>query len=113
MLAVKHVDNLVMVSGLSAVFMPFPPGQVPEGVELQTDAVLRKAGQILSEAGSDLSKVISIRIYLREFTRDFPRMERIYRKYFPGDQGPLRTCVGVTHLVRDAQVEIEMIATKA
>lgn len=85
---------------------------LPQGVEAQTRRVMDNLIIILGELGLDLSHVLSCRVYLTEFQRDYAQMNATYRSYFPEDRLPARTCVGVTGLARDALVEIDMVAKR-
>ena len=85
---------------------------LPEGVEAQTRRVMDNLIIVLAELGLDLSHVLSCRVYLTEFYRDYQTMNETYKSYFPADQLPARTCVGVTGLAKEALVEIDMVARR-
>ena len=85
---------------------------LPEGVEAQTRQVMDNLSIVLGELGLDLSHVLSCRVYLTDFYRDYDTMNSTYRTYFPKDRLPARTCVGVTGLAREALVEIDMVARR-
>ena len=67
---------------------------------------------VLGELGLDLSHVLSCRVYLTEFYRDYEIMNETYKSYFPVGRLPARTCVGVTGLAKQALVEIDMVARR-
>ena len=67
---------------------------------------------VLGELGLDLSHVLSCRIYLTHFERDYDRMNALYKSYFPADRLPARTTIGVTGLARGALVGIDMVAQR-
>ena len=85
---------------------------LPEGVEAQTRRVMDNLTIVLDELGLDLSHVLSCRVYLTDFYRDYDMMNSTYKSYFPEDRLPARTCVGVTGLAREALVEIDMLARR-
>ena len=85
---------------------------LPDGIKAQTRRVMDNLIIVLSELGLDLSHVISCRVYLNEFYRDYEAMNTTYKSYFPADRLPARTCVGVTGLAREALVEIDMVARR-
>jgi len=70
--------------------------------------VLSNLETVLKAAGSDLSKVIKINIYLKSFA-DFAQMNEVYITRFTAPM-PARTCVGVSELPFNAEVEIECVA---
>ena len=75
---------------------------LPEGVAAQTRRVIDNLVIVLKNLGLGLDHVMSCRIYLKEFERDYETMNRVYRDYFSEGRLPARTCVGVTALARRA-----------
>ncbi len=67
---------------------------------------------VLGELGLALEHVLSVRVFITEFERDYEAMNEAYKSYFPADRLPARTCVGVTGLARNALVEIDMVAKR-
>jgi reactive intermediate/imine deaminase len=107
-----EVDGWVFLTGQ----MPTDPNDadspLPEGVEAQTRRVMDNLVLVLEGIGLSLQDVVSVRIFLTEFKRDFYPMNNIYKSYFPDDKLPSRTCIGVTALAVDALVEIDFIARR-
>ena len=85
---------------------------LPEGVGAQTRRVMVNLVIILDGLGLGLDHVLSCRVFITEFQRDYEAMNDAYKSYFPPDRLPARTCVGVTGLARAALVEIDMIARR-
>ena len=83
-----------------------------DGVGDQTRRVMDNLIIVLEGLGLGLEHVLSCRVYITEFKRDFDAMNEVYRSYFPADRLPARTCIGVTGLARDALVEIDMVARR-
>ncbi|MDB4826874.1 RidA family protein [Gammaproteobacteria bacterium] len=94
--------------------MPTDPNDdlapLAEGIEAQTRRVMDNLIIVLDGLGLTLAEVLSCRVYLTEFKRDFELMNDVYRSYFPSDRLPARTCIGVTGLARNALVEVDMVA---
>ena len=67
---------------------------------------------ILNEMQLGLGNVLSTRVFLTNFKRDYEAMNNIYKSYFAKDRLPARTCVGVTDLALGALVEIDMVARR-
>jgi 2-iminobutanoate/2-iminopropanoate deaminase len=86
--------------------------QIPELIEPQTHKVFDNLKQVLTSLKLDLSHVVSARVFLTQFERDYSPMNAVYAKYFPADRMPARTCVGVTALARGCLVEIDFIARR-
>jgi 2-iminobutanoate/2-iminopropanoate deaminase len=83
-----------------------------DGVAEQTRRVMDNLIIVLQGLGLGLEDVLSCRVFITEFKRDYDAMNETYKSYFPADRLPARTCVGVTGLARDALVEIDMIARR-
>ncbi len=96
--------------------MPTDPNDdnasLPEGVAAQTRRVINNLVIVLENLGLGLGQVMSCRIYLTEFERDYETMNEVYRDYFAEGRLPARTCIGVTALARGALVEIDMVARR-
>lgn len=85
---------------------------LPDGIEAQTHRVMKNLVVVLENLGLGLEHVVSGRVFLTHFQRDYEAMNGIYAAYFPADRRPARTCIGVTGLARDALVEIDFIARR-
>ena len=83
------------------------------GIDLQTRRGMDNLVIVLQGLGLSLEHVLSCRVYLTEFERDYKLMNNTYQSYFSPNRLPARTCVGVTALARDALVEIDMIARRS
>jgi len=96
--------------------MPTDPNDdsaaLAEGIEAQTRRVMDNLIIVLEGLGLGLEHVLSCRVYITEFKRDYETMNETYKSYFPADRLPVRTCIGVTGLARDALVEIDMVARR-
>ena len=96
----------------------FTSGQIPinpatgaieaEGIEAQTEQVMKNLGAVLKEAGSDYEKAIKTTCFLADIA-DFASFNAVYAKYFTGK--PARSCVAVKDLPKGALVEVEVVAT--
>ena len=104
-------DGWIQLTGQMPTY-PDDAKPLPDGVEAQTRRVMDNLIIVLGELGLDLSNVLSCRVYLTDFYRDYDVMNETYKSYFPADRLPARTCVGVTGLAREALVEIDMVAKR-
>ncbi|MEO6487585.1 MAG: Rid family detoxifying hydrolase [Thermoanaerobaculia bacterium] len=90
------------------------PGLMPGGghdIEVQTRACIENIRTILEEAGSSLSKVVDVTVYLTDMKNDFERFNKVYAEYL-GTVQPTRTTVGVDSLPTPISVELKVIAGK-
>ena len=85
---------------------------LPEGIQAQTRRVMDNLSIILNEMKLGLENVLSTRVFLTNFKRDYEPMNNIYKSYFANERLPARTCVGVTDLALGALVEIDMVARR-
>ena len=108
-----EADGWVFVTGQMPTLPDDDAAPLPEGVAAQTKRVMDNLVLVLKGVGLSLEHVVSARIFLTEFKRDYATMNAIYAAYFPSARLPARTCIGVTGLARDALVEIDFIARRA
>lgn len=109
-------DGWVFVTGQ----MPFPVTATetstdlayPEGIEAQTHQVMRNLEIVLKGCRLDLSHVLSARVFLLHFDRDYDAMNAVYAGYFAPGRRPARTCVGVNGLAKGALIEIDLVARR-
>ena len=105
-------DGWVQLTGL----MPTDPiddtKPLPNGIQTQTRRVMDNLAIILNEMQLGLENVLSTRVFLTNFKRDYEPMNNIYKSYFENNRLPARTCVGVTDLALGALVEIDMVARR-
>ena len=106
-----ETDGFVFVTG-QMPDTPDAPGQLPEGIEAQTRAVMENLRLVLAGIDLGFEHVAMARIYLTRFKQDYPAMNATYRSYFPPDRLPARTCVGVTGLAYDALIEIDLVCRR-
>ena len=85
---------------------------LPDGIQAQTKRVLGNLSIILNELQLGFENVLSTRVFLTNFRRDYEPMNNVYKSYFPADKLPARTCIGVTDLALGALVEIDMVAKR-
>jgi 2-iminobutanoate/2-iminopropanoate deaminase len=107
-----ETDGWVFVTGQMPTDPDDDAAPLPEGVVAQTRRVMDNLILVLGGMGLALEHVVSARIFLTEFKRDYPAMNETYQAYFAPKRLPARTCVGVTGLARDALVEIDFIARR-
>ena len=95
----------------------FASGQVPinpetakvieGGIEAQTEQVCKNIEAVLTEAGTDFSKVVKTTCFLADIN-DFKACNEVYANYFTSK--PARSCVAVKDLPLGVSVEVEIIA---
>lgn len=80
---------------------------VTGGVETETKQTMANIEGLLKEIGATFENVVKTTIFLKDIA-DFTTVNQIYGGYFRKDP-PARSTVEVSHLPRNAKVEIEVI----
>ena len=107
-----EADGWVFLTGQMPTDPKDADAPLPEGVEAQTRRVMDNLILVLEGMSLGLEDVVSVRIFLTEFKRDFYPMNEVYKSYFPEGKLPSRTCIGVTALAVGALVEIDLIVRR-
>lgn len=104
--------------GIKANGFVFCSGQIPANPETgelvkgsiteQTRQSLSNVKGVIKAAGSSMSKVAKVTVYLKDMN-DFAEMNAEYTKWF-SEPHPARAAVEVARLPKDVGVEIEAIA---
>lgn len=104
--AVKY-GNLIFVSGQTSDD-PVTHEPVKDSVASQTERILTHIKYILEAAGSDLSQVLKVNVYLSEWEHK-AEMNEVYVRFFPHNP-PARIAMAVKGLDAGLDVEIDCIA---
>ena len=104
------VDGFVYTAGQIALD-PASGEIVPGGVTEQTERVFANLRAILAAAGTELGAVVKTTVFLTDMA-DFKAMNEVYARAF-GEHRPARSTVAVAGLLRNGNVEIEVIARRS
>ncbi|MCE5299467.1 MAG: Rid family detoxifying hydrolase [Spirochaetia bacterium] len=105
--AVKS-NGFIFVSGQIPI-EPATGDLITTGIHHETRVVLDNISAILSAAGSDITKIVKLTVYLRKI-EDVKFVNEVLAERFPDNNLPARACVEVSGLPKDAGVEIEAVA---
>ncbi len=100
-------EKLLFVSGQ----IPIDPKNgkvIRESFSEQCHRVILNLKTILEECSSSLNNVIKITIFMKNLNQ-INELNEIYSEYF-NDSKPARTCVEVSNLPKDVDLEIDAIA---
>ena len=100
--------NLVFVAG--QVGRDPSTGELPEGIEAQTERAMRNISAILDAAGLTWANVAKTTCLLAEID-DFEAFNAVYSR-FVSDPKPARATYAVKDLPRGALVEVEAFAVR-
>ena len=101
------VGNLIFASGQ----VPIDPktGKMIEGdIEAQARRTLENLKAVLKPYSIGLENLVKTTIFLKDMN-NFSRVNKVYGEYFK-EKFPARSCVEVSRLPKDAEIEIEAIA---
>ncbi|MDR2009121.1 MAG: RidA family protein [Bacteroidales bacterium] len=103
-----EINGTLYISGQ----IPVNPatGNIPEGIEAQTEQVMQNIKSILEEAGYSFENVVKSTCLLSDMA-NFKTMNEIYGKYYSVNP-PARAAFAVKELPLGVLVEIETIAVK-
>lgn len=92
--------------------LPINPanGEMPQGIQAQTEQSLRNVEAILAEAGLGLGNVVKTVVFLADMSL-FGAMNEVYAQHFKAPY-PARSAVAVRELPKQALVEIEVVAVR-
>jgi 2-iminobutanoate/2-iminopropanoate deaminase len=83
-------------------------GEIPAGIEAQTEQALRNVSAILAAAGSSMADVVKTTIFYAD-AADFALLNTVYARFMP-DPAPARSAPANVTLPRGLLVSIEAIA---
>jgi enamine deaminase RidA (YjgF/YER057c/UK114 family) len=107
-----ETDGFVFLTGQFPRDIDAPDAPLPEGIAAQTTRSMGNLARALGALGLGLQHLVSVRVYLKQFERDYAAMNDAYAAALPAGRRPVRTCVGVSALVRGALIEIEAVARR-
>lgn len=100
--------NMLFVSGQIA--LDPVTGELLQGdIQAETKLVMENLKAILTEAGTDFSKVIKSTIFLMDMGQ-FAQVNEVYGSYFDNATAPARETVQVSGLPKGVKVEISVVA---
>jgi len=103
-----EVNGILFISGQIPVIPE--TGQIPEGIEAQTEQVMKNISAILKEAGYGFEHVVKSTCLLSDMA-NFKAMNGIYGSYY-AENPPARAAFAVKTLPLNVLIEIETIAVK-
>ena len=101
------VGNLIFASGQIPVD-PETGEMIGGNIEAKTKMVLENLKAVLEPYSIGLENVVKTTIFLKDMN-NFVRVNKVYGEYFK-EKFPARSCVEVSRLPKDAEIEIEAIA---
>jgi len=100
---IVRYDGIIFLCGQTAV------GAGISDIEGQTAEVLERVDRMLSEAGSDRSRILSAMVHLKAID-DFAAMNRVWEAWVPPGSAPARTTVEAELASPELLVEVTVVA---
>ncbi len=101
-----EVGSMLFTSG--QVPIDAETGQIPQGIEKQTEKSLLNIKGIIEAAGAGMNDIIKTTVFITDMN-NFTAMNEVYKSFFEEGTYPARSCVEVSRLPKDALVEIEAV----
>mmetsp|Transcript_22102 Transcript_22102/g.28598 ORF Transcript_22102/g.28598 Transcript_22102/m.28598 type:complete len:118 (+) Transcript_22102:157-510(+) len=103
-----RMSQVVVYNGV--VYLSGQVDQVETDVEGQTKAILAKIDEKLAAAGTDKSKLLNASIWLKDISKDFKAMNKIWCEWVDPNNKPVRATVEANLALPSILVEIQIIA---
>lgn len=104
----KRFSDSVVHSG--TVYLVEVPSNLEAGVAAQTANLLASIETLLTQAGSDKSRLLMVTIYLTEMA-DYDAMNAVWDAWLPAGCAPARACV--QSRLANPGYRVEMVVTAA
>ena len=100
--------NMLFASGQIAI-NPSTSEMITGDIKAQTEQVMKNLESVLKAAGMSFGNVVKTTVFLADM-KNFAEMNSVYAKYF-AENPPARSTVQVAKLPKNAEIEIELIAS--
>ncbi len=107
----QGIDTGSMVFAAGQIGRDPATGELPDGIEAQTERAMKNVGAVLEAAGLSWADVVKTTCFLADIA-DFDAFNNVY-KDFVVDPAPARSTFAVKDLPRNARVEVEAIAVRS
>src|SRR5580698_676130 len=78
-----EVDGWLFITGQLATDPDDDSRPIPDGIAAQTHKVMDNLRRVLAGVGATVEQVVSVRVFLTAFERDYAPFNEIYQGYFP------------------------------
>ncbi|GGB94940.1 hypothetical protein GCM10011352_21300 [Marinobacterium zhoushanense] len=104
----KRWSDITVFNGI-AHFVEVPEADLAAGIESQVQQIFAQAEQSLSRIDSDRTRILSVTIYLTDFT-NLAALNALWDNWFPDGTAPSRACVKAELANPDYLVEMAFVA---
>jgi len=82
-----EADGFVFLTGQFGRDLDDPEKALPDGIGAQTEQTMKNLVRVLGGLDLSLSNVLSVRVFLTHFKRDYVAMNEVYARFFPRRRG--------------------------
>ncbi|MBZ2175362.1 RidA family protein [Schnuerera sp. xch1] len=100
-------DNLIFTSGQLPI-IPETGDLIKDDIKKATKQSLDNVLAIIEEGGATLNDIVKVNIFVKNMD-NFSLVNEVYEEFF-GNHKPARSCVEVSKLPKNGDIEIEAIA---
>lgn len=97
------------VTYAGTVYLVEVPQTLDADITQQTQEILASIERLLTQAGSDKSRLLMVTIYLRDMA-DYAAMNEVWDQWVPAGTAPCRACVEARLANPDYRIEIVVAA---
>ena len=94
--------NIVYISGQT--------DETVSGITEQTKSVLAKVDDLLSQAGTSKSNILTASIWLKDIKRDFKPMNDVWVQWVDRENKPVRATVEANLALEEILIEVQVTA---
>ena len=92
----SEADGFVFLTGQFGRDLDDPAKPLPEGIRAQTEVTRRNMRRVLDSLGLSMRHVLSVRVFLTHYKRDYDAMNEVYAGFFPESARPAGASAPVT-----------------
>ena len=102
-------DGFIFTSGQIGI-NPISGKLANEDIKSEIEQIIQNLKNVLLEGGSSLSRIVKLNVYLKDLNH-FEILNNICKDFFDKDSYPARSTFEVSKLPKNANIEIDAIAT--
>jgi enamine deaminase RidA (YjgF/YER057c/UK114 family) len=103
-----RMSQIVVHNGV--VYLSGQVDEVETDVAGQTKSILNQIDNLLAQAGTDKSRLLTAKIWLKDINKDFKTMNEVWKAWVDADNKPVRATVEATLALPEILVEVQVTA---
>lgn len=103
-----RMSQIVVHNGI--VYLSGQVDEVEADVAGQTKSILNQIDKLLEQAGTDKSRLLTAKIWLKDINKDFRTMNEVWKAWVDPDNKPVRATVEANLALPEILVEVQVTA---